>query len=86
VRFLPCPEFPIAQFHFLSVVIKDVKRLGRLRKKCHVNERGVTGEYGAAPFDRDVEKNEGRARQNEVGGETKGPEHEPLEETVPTAM
>ena len=79
VRFLPFPEFPIAQLHFFALIVEDVERLRRLCEKFHIDERRVIGEYGAASFDRDIEKNVGGAREHEISRETKGPKHERLD-------
>ena len=83
VRFLPFPEFPIAQLHFFALIVEDVERLRRLCEKFHIDERRVIGEYRPASFDRDIEKDVGGAREHEVRGETKGPKHERLDKAAP---
>jgi hypothetical protein len=86
VRFLPLAEFAIAQLHFLSVIIEHVKGLWRLGEKLQINERRLIGEYGAASFDSNIEKNVGSACQHKVGREAKDPKHQPLKEMTSTAM
>ena len=86
MRLLPLPEFAVAQLHFLPIVIEDVKRLRRLREKVDIDERRVTGEHRATPFDPDIQKNIGRARQHEIRCETKSPKHQPFQDTVPASM
>ena len=78
MRFLPFPEFAIAQLHFFALIIEDVERLRRLGEKFHIDERRVIGEYGPATFDGDFEKDVGGARQHEICGQAKGPKHERL--------
>src|SRR6185436_5545923 len=82
VRFLPFPEFAIAQLHFFTLIVEDVERLRRFREKFHIDERRVIGKYGAATFDRDFEKDVGGARQHEVRGQAKRPKHERLDEAA----
>src|SRR4029453_3951254 len=55
-------------------------------EKRQVNKRRASGEYGTAPFDPDIEKNVGCARQHEIGSEAKGPKHKPVKETAAEAM
>ena len=73
MRFLPFPEFAIAQLHFFALIVEDVERLRRLGEKFHIDERRVIGENRPASFDRDIEKDVGGAREHEIGGEAKQP-------------
>ena len=74
MRGFPITKLAVAQRQLLSLVIEDVKRLGRLGQKREVDEGRRGGENGPAPFDADVEKDVGRGRQDEIGGKAKEPE------------
>ena len=75
MRRFPFTKLAIAQFHFLSLIIKDIERLRRLGQKLYIDERNGFLKYRPAAFDSDIEKNIRRAKQHEVGTEAEKPEN-----------
>ena len=76
----PGAKLPVAQRLLFSFVVEDVERLGRLGQKGKVDEGRRGRENGPAPFDADIEKDVGRAGEDEIGGEPEEPEDGALED------
>ena len=61
-------------------VVEDVERLGRLGQKRKIDEGRSGCENGPAPFDADIEKDVGRAGEDQIGREPEEPEDDALSE------
>jgi hypothetical protein len=77
---LPIAKFAIAQLHLFPLVIEHVKRLRWFGQELQIDEWRRAREHRSAAFNADIEKDVGRAEENEIGGEPESPKKRTLED------